>query len=1504
MRRIVLLIAAVLTCALALAQEPPNLIANPGFEEIQAGAPVGWALTGAADLDNAQFYAGAMGLRMSHDQAATSIATQVIRAAQREYLLLAWVRVEEVAGTGARLRVLDGDGNVLGASASLTGTRGWQRVQLAFNPGDAPQVTVELALANATGAAWFDDVIAGPATELRPLLAEAGGEAGRENIALGKPYTLSPPPSYEYCTDPGDATQLTDGEYTVGYFWTQMSTVGWYLYSPQIVVDLGEVRAIDGIMINCPGGGRAGVKFPTVTYLVSDDGERFHEVARLTPAGLRQDGTSWYTHKFLADDLNTRGRYVMIVLDKDGSTVFADELEVYPGDHDPNAVTFVGEPMSRTEMAYAQYGITPRSYRPGEFPESPHIAWAKPLAGGPVRAIMLCYSDDMRDVCEIAQRVDLDYEPVQHFSFYRDTPLGQLMQEQIERALPDAEVMVVGGFRWAAMPEALADRIRERVRAGMGLICVSTQPAWLDPIQDIFAQSPLPGDQGILDGIAMTALPEYRPPREAHFHLGEYGQGRVARVRWSEFTREEHSLLPRLRLADIDDDGMGPGEIAHAALAKLILWAAQREPAGGGAQIERVWRDRQFDEQARETLPAGAGLTGADQGRCQLNGRNTVTSWLRDANGAVVDFAVEAYDVERDAGITQVTMAERLFPAGAPVAATVQVGGQLDGLTLRARLVDTYGRQLGPVQELPVPADGAVALSMPAANALTLAADLHLELARGAEVLEKRLDRAWLDTPEDRDDLVFCAWYGWDTQPYAHWGLRRLERMGLDTMVALPGAWRAENTAYSNVRFGPENVDRVIPQNTDDSLVRVPCLSDPEHRARMEERVRTMAAEMLPFGVEEWSLGDESSLGNRDYCHSPTCLAQFRRWLQERFAGLDDLNASWGTDFATWDEVVPATRAEIEGREHLGQWTDHRRYMEWLFNDYHAWLRGLIEAEIPDARVGISGTPRPNSYSGHDWWLLMQDALTHLSGYGGVQRELQRSFMREGTFYSTFLGYDYKDDNEQRARYAPWDLLLHDASGINYYTLVSNTLNCPLVRPDGSLARHAGWFFPEVQELKRGAGRLLIAADYANDGVAIHYSPPSVHAATATGLFDTSNQLRNWQTNVTNLGRILQQLHVQFDFIHEEQMAAGELNNYRVLFLPWSSAISAREAEAIRAFVAAGGTVIADCYAGVRDDHGHARPMLDDLFGVRQPLDPPELAPATLWLADPADVSMFGAREIPVASGSPGVEVTDGRANASAGPAAEALIFRRTGKGHAVFLNCAFSNYTQVRATGVAGETEEELKSEDAVTLPIRLFMGGLLGSAGVFPPVRVEARDRGAELEVSRLTLGEIELLGVVREIGAGPIDRTDTLPFTLVLRAPRQVYDARAGKYLGQTDTISGEALRGVTHLYALLPYRVTGLTIDGPRTARPGEALEFALAVQAEGATPGAHVLHVDVRAPGEEAAERYWYAGNVTCADGAARFALPLADSDPAGAWTITARDVISGETATMTLTVGG
>ncbi|HUS81204.1 MAG TPA: beta-galactosidase, partial [Armatimonadota bacterium] len=803
---------------------------------------------------------------------------------------------------------------------------------------------------------------------------------------------------------------------------------------------------------------------------------------------------------------------------------------------------------------------------------------------------------------------------------------------------------------------------------------------------------------------------------------------------------------------------------------------------------------------------------------------------------------------------------------GGEIRARVTVTGDTNGMTLSGRLVDTFGRQIDRVREVTLGPAGAVELVMHNDQPITLAANLWVTLSRGEAALDRELARVWIDLPEDRDELIFCAWYAWDHQPAAYYGLQWVRDLGVDTYVSLGGAWRAENAAYADIRHGPENVERVAPQNTDDTLVRVPCLTDPEYRAKVEDRVRTYARSVRQFGVLEWSLGDESTLGRRDYCTSPTCLESFRQFLQRSYPSLQALNESWGTNYGDWEEVVPATLEQVQGGDRLGPWLDHRRYMEWLFTDYHAWLREIITQEIPGARVGISGTPQLNSYSGHDWWQLMQYSLEHLSGYGGLQRELQRSFMRPGTFYSTFLGYDYKDNNEQRARYAPWDLLFHGANGINYYTLVSGTLNCPLIRPDGSQADHAKWFFEEVRELKAGPGRLLIQGKYENDGIAVLYSPPSIHVATAVGLFDSRDRLRNYNINLSNLGKILQESHYQYDFIAQEQMEDGDLARYKVLLLPWSSAISESEAQAIEQFVRAGGTVIADSFCGVRDDHGAPRPMMDRLFGIRQPLEPPELAPAELALTPPAPawLDLGDLEQVPVASGSPGLELDGGSAHARVGEM-PALIVNQVGQGRAVFLNCSFSNYAEVRETGAAGETIQEIASPEEVTRPIRELVQALLAGAGVSAPITVEGeRGLGPQLEVSRLALGQGRLIGLVRSIQAGAIDRDDRLRCKIALPEPAHVYDCRAGKYLGSTAEIIGEVPRGIAQVYAALPYRVTGLTVDAPPALSAGDQIKLSVKVQAEGGVPGTHVIRLTLTGP--DGKVRPCYSRNLTAPEG--------------------------------------
>jgi hypothetical protein len=195
----------------------------------------------------------------------------------------------------------------------------------AIDAGDVP-----------AGTAWVDDVEVWEAAEFARHRGIAQHNPGPKpvNLARGKTYTLQPRPNYRYCTEKGDATQLTDGRYSVGYFWVQKGTVGWrnvpYAF---ITVDLGEVEPIGGLSFNTAAG-VAGVRWPSaILIFTSEDGKEFHHAGDLIELCRKEglpDPDGYAIHRYATRDLATKGRYVRLAVVCSPYT-FCDEVEVYRG---------------------------------------------------------------------------------------------------------------------------------------------------------------------------------------------------------------------------------------------------------------------------------------------------------------------------------------------------------------------------------------------------------------------------------------------------------------------------------------------------------------------------------------------------------------------------------------------------------------------------------------------------------------------------------------------------------------------------------------------------------------------------------------------------------------------------------------------------------------------------------------------------------------------------------------------------------------------------------------------------------------------------------------------------------------------------------------------------------------------------------------------------------------------------------------------------------------------
>ncbi len=162
-----------------------------------------------------------------------------------------------------------------------------------------------------------------------------GGVAlGGTNLAAGKKYTLDPAPNYAGCTDPGDATQLTDGQYVSGRFWSQKGTVGWQNKSPvSITIDLEKSQPIGGLSFNTAAG-TAGVDWPiSILILVSDDGKVWNyagDLVALSSKNSTLPRSGYAVHRFEAAGLSIHGRFVKLMVAPSGGYTFADEIEIYP----------------------------------------------------------------------------------------------------------------------------------------------------------------------------------------------------------------------------------------------------------------------------------------------------------------------------------------------------------------------------------------------------------------------------------------------------------------------------------------------------------------------------------------------------------------------------------------------------------------------------------------------------------------------------------------------------------------------------------------------------------------------------------------------------------------------------------------------------------------------------------------------------------------------------------------------------------------------------------------------------------------------------------------------------------------------------------------------------------------------------------------------------------------------------------------------------------------------
>jgi len=205
-----------------------------------------------------------------------------------------------------------------------------------------------------------------------------------------------------------------------------------------------------------------------------------------------------------------------------------------------------------------------------------------------------------------------------------------------------------------------------------------------------------------------------------------------------------------------------------------------------------------------------------------------------------------------------------------------------------------------------------------------------------------------------------------------------------------------------------------------------------------------------------------------------------------------------------------------------------------------------------------------------------------------MQVEYLRAFQQPGAIVGSWYN-TLGNRSEAWAKRLGWPLLFHRFNRSWYWTAYGTgpALLFPDLRPTPQFL----WMEQSIREIQAGIGKLLRPAQRQHDGIAVHYSQASVHGNTLLrGRLDASQ---------TGFCRLLEDLGYQYELLSSEQIERGELKGFRVLVLPASVALRDREVAALRAFVAHGGTLLADTQPGILD--GHCRRLERSSRDAEQP---------------------------------------------------------------------------------------------------------------------------------------------------------------------------------------------------------------------------------------------------------------------------------------------------------------
>ena len=353
-----------------------------------------------------------------------------------------------------------------------------------------------------------------------------------------------------------------------------------------------------------------------------------------------------------------------------------------------------------------------------------------------------------------------------------------------------------------------------------------------------------------------------------------------------------------------------------------------------------------------------------------------------------------------------------------------------------------------------------------------------------------------------------------------------------------------------------------------------------------------------------------------------------------------------------------------------GRWVDRQDFKAYVYSESNRYMKEFFQKIDPYILAGMEGTGGVDFVSHADRMVATQAWMGNYaeSNYNNLMNEVHRSISPDNYITNSWVGYT---PNINMLCDRVWNEIFRRPTMIMFYTTTGDGMPSyqGIVRADLSTFPAAGEMIRQTKKLREGLGSSLIRSKAKNDPVAILYSYPSgaFGARVREGAsFDYARLSHNSAINMAiDLG-------YSFRYVTNSRLADGrdKLQDFKVLILPRSCAISDALLKDIEKFVRNGGSVIADVRTGIMDEHLNTRntALWEKISGTRRS----SITPARSVLLAPAFTDGVKCQM------DAGVTADKGKAFAKAADGTCGWILNKYGKGQVLTLNFPFQDLPAV----------------------------------------------------------------------------------------------------------------------------------------------------------------------------------------------------------------------------------